>query len=96
MTAAMGGFFLPDNVAAAVLREGVLRALRKWRGYRQLDLSLRSGVSLAKIIAHESESADLEADERKRLAAVLRVPVEVIPVREPRLHIVPKDDSPRR
>ena len=70
----MAGFFLPDGIAAAMVRDDVLRALRKWRGYRQLDLSLRSAVSLTSIIAHESEGAEINADERKRLAAVLRVP----------------------
>jgi hypothetical protein len=76
-----------------MVRDGVLRALRKWRGYRQLDLSLRSGVSLTRIIAHEIEGAEINADERKRLAAVLRVPAEVLPAREPCRRVVPKDES---
>ena len=88
----MAGFFLPDGIAAAMVRDDVLRALRKWRGYRQLDLSLRSAVSLTIIIAHESEGAEID-DERKRLAAVLRVPAEVLPAREPCRRVVPKDES---
>jgi hypothetical protein len=72
-----GGGVLPPEVCAAMLRgESTLKAIRKWRGDTQIQLSVKTGVGQGYLSDLEHGRRTGTPDTIAKLARALNVPAE--------------------
>jgi hypothetical protein len=66
---------LPEAVSAAVLKgDGILRALRVWRGMTQVDLARAAEINQGNLSELENRAKSGTVDTLGRLAKALNVP----------------------
>ena len=66
---------LPADVSMAILRgDSRLRALREWKGIRQVNLAFGVGVSQGFLSDLENGKRNMTDDVRHRIARVLEIP----------------------
>lgn len=70
---------LPADVAEAIARgESALRVIREWRDMTQMHLAFKTDIDQSTISGLENGTRRGTAAAWRRLAAVLRVPVDVL------------------